>query len=89
MTKVDHRIVAVSFRLGVVDCTCGVTVVEADRDLELSKYAPARARPGTPEALAEASSAHRREAGEPVLGVSQTIGKRIGTATAVGQGGSW
>ena len=49
-----HHVVTVSFRLGVIDCSCGAMISESDD--------PAGDRA---EGLASAFREHRREAGAP------------------------
>ena len=52
-----HRVEAISFRRGVVDCSCGAEVRNDQDTPDLTGRALARA--GTPEALRGAFSAHR------------------------------
>jgi len=59
-----HRIAAISFRLGHLDCSCGA-LVRNDRDVrqKVARSSFTLASAGTPEALAGAFAEHRREAG--------------------------
>ncbi len=65
--KVEHRIEAVSFRTGVVDCTCGQAVA-----IDVELWAA-----NVPAQLAEAWLAHRRAAG-----AGNPNYRVVGTATA-------
>ena len=60
MTPTVHRVRAISFRLGSVDCTCGATLTAV---AEVVTVRGTRCRAGTPEALAGAFSGHRSAAG--------------------------
>jgi len=64
-----HRVFAISFAAGQVDCSCGAMIDEPDD--------PAGDRDA---GLESAWREHRRAVGAPARSVSGTIGKRLGSS---------
>ena len=69
----DHCVLAIAFRLAIMDCTCGETIQVTG--------VPGKIRD---EQLAAAFREHRKEFGLRSKSVGETIGKRLGSKHAIG-----
>lgn len=65
MYPTAHRVAAISFRTGAIDCTCGAAILEPDDPVGDRNAG-----------LASAWAEHRRAAGAPVLSLSEAVGAR-------------